>query len=324
MPLLNWNREPRQAQAPRPAYHPAAGGRVSVEVLPFDPELAPGLATEPPARSGIFEACANSRCRSTRVKLWLGLRGAVFEGRWCCSPGCMRAQLELAFGREMHLRSAAAEVHPHRIPLGLTMLEHGWITAAQLRAALDAQKATGAGRLGQWLVRQRAASEELVTRALGLQWSSPVMSAVHYDGEAIAALVPRLFVDAFGVLPLRVAAGKLLYLGFENRPDPVLAHAVERMSGLRVETGVVQDSVFRPAHEDMLAAQYPRAGLIETSSSLTLLDALLKAMEQARPVDACLARVHDCLWLRIWLRPQKGAVPQCGTVEDLICSVGAH
>ena len=59
-------------------------------------------------------------------------------------------------------------------------------------------------------------------------------------------LLPRLFVDAFGALPLRVAAGKLLYLGFEDRLDPVLALAVERMSGLRVESGLVQESLFAP------------------------------------------------------------------------------
>ena len=54
--------------------------------------------------------------------------------------------------------------------------------------------------------------------------------------------MPRLFVDAFGALPLRVAAGKILYLGFEDRLDPVLALAVERMTGLRVESGLVQES----------------------------------------------------------------------------------
>ncbi len=35
------------------------------------------------------------------------------------------------------------------------MLEQGWITQRQLRAALEAQKAAGSGRLGHWLVRQQ-------------------------------------------------------------------------------------------------------------------------------------------------------------------------
>jgi len=59
----------------------------------------------------------------------------------------------------------------------------------------------GAGRLGHWLERQQGVSEQLVTRALGLQWSCPVMPLEFHDAEALAVLVPRLFVDAFGALP---------------------------------------------------------------------------------------------------------------------------
>jgi hypothetical protein len=46
----------------------------------------------------------------------------------------------------------------------------------------------------------------------------------------------------------------------------------------------------------------------------------MKAVERARPVEARLARVHDCLWLRMWLCPQRGALPEVGSVRDLIAS----
>lgn len=224
----------------------------------------------------------------------------------------------------MDTRLSAPEVHRHRIPLGLAMLEQGWITAAQLREALEAQRAAGAGRLGQWLVRRQAASEELVTRALGLQWSCPVLGAEFHDAEAMTGLLPRLFADAFRALPLRVAAGRILYLGFEDRPDPVLALAIERMSGLRVESGLVPGPEFRPAHARLLSARYPRAGLIEASSDISLAGALAKAMERTRPAEARLVRVRDCLWLRLWLRPQSGPWPEPDSIEDLICSTGGR
>ena len=111
---------------------------------------------------------------------------------------------------------------------------------AQLRAALAAQRTAGGGRLGEWLVRQRSSSEEQVTRALGLQWGCPVLNMEFHNPEDLTALLPRLFIDAFGALPLRVAAGKILYLGFEDRIDPALALATERMTGLHVEAGLVQ------------------------------------------------------------------------------------
>ena len=97
-----------------------------------------------------------------------------------------------------------------------------------------------------------------------------------HDAEALTVLLPRLFVDAFGALPLRVAAGKLLYLGFEDRLDPVMALAIERMTGLRVESGLVQESLFRPAHARMLSARFPPVELVEAGSEPALAHALSK------------------------------------------------
>ena len=204
------------------------------------------------------------------------------------------------------------------------MLEQGWITPVQLRRALEAQQAAGGGRLGKWLVQQQGIAEQLVTRALGLQWSCPVLPVEFHDPEAMAVLLPRLFVDAFGALPLRIAAGKLLYLGFEERLDPVLAFAVERMTGLRVENGLVQGSLFRTAHGRALKAGFPRVELIEAVSEPAAVHALAKALERARPVESRLVRVHDCLWLRMWRRPQPGPLPERDQVQDLICSVGGR
>jgi hypothetical protein len=204
------------------------------------------------------------------------------------------------------------------------MLEQGWITSAQLRQALGAQRTAGAGRLGHWLVRQQGVSEQLVTRALGLQWSCPVMPMEFHDADALTVLVPRLFVDAFGALPLRLAADKLLYLGFEDRLDPVLALAIERMTGLRVECGLVQGSLFRLAHRRRLGSRFPKAELIEAASEAAMINALSRSIERAKPVESKLVRAHDLLWLRMWLRRQKGVLPEMASVEDLICSIGPH
>jgi len=275
-------------------------------------------------RSSLFETCANPDCGSGWLHLWRSRQAPVFEGGWSCSASCTAARVVAAVHRELDGRSLAAESHQHRIPLGLVMLEQGWITSGQLRQALDAQRVAKAGRLGQWLVRQQGVSEQLVTRALGLQWSCPVLPLEFHDAEALAVLAPRLFVDAFGALPLRMAAGQLLYLGFQDRLDPIVALAVERMSGLRVESGLVPESQFGPAHARMLSAKFPAVELMEAVSEQALAHALSKSIEQARPVESRLVRVHDCLWLRMWRRPQSGPMPERGSIQDLICSMGAH
>jgi hypothetical protein len=276
---------------------------------------------------GLLKACANGGCRSGWLHLWRNRSTPVFEDGWTCSPECTEASLRLAVAREMDIRGSTHESHRHRVPLGLLMLERGWITREQLRRALDAQKAAGSGRLGKWLILQKSSSEEMVTRALSLQWSCPVLPLEHHECSTLMAVMPRLFVDAFGALPLRIAGGKVMYLGFEESLDPILAFAVERMNGLRVESGLVRESRFRPTHRRVMDSRFPAVELVEAVSLSAAAHALARSVERIRPVASRLVRVHDCLWLRLWLRAQigpgsPGPLQDTDSVQDVICSIG--
>jgi len=273
---------------------------------------------------GLLESCSNPACRASWRQLLRPRATPVLEGGWACSEQCTRTLIAQAVRREMDGRATSPESHRHRIPLGLLMMRQGWITNEKLRKAVEAQKQAGTGRLGYWLVRQQGVDEQLITRALALQWGCPMLSMEFYEGDGLTGLVPRLFVDAFGALPLRIAAGKLLYLGFEDRLDPVLALALERMTGLRTENGVVQESHFRPAHTRLLRAPYPNVELIEAVSEPVLVDALVKRVERFKPVESRMVRVHDCLWMRLWRKHQQTIVPELDTVQDLICTIRSH
>lgn len=274
------------------------------------------------SRTGLFERCANPGCSSGWMHLWRNRSTPVFESGWTCSPECTRARLILAVRRELDGRSTARDGYRHRIPLGLILLEQGWITQAELRRALEEQKAAGTGRLGYWLMSQHAVSEQRLTRALGLQWSCPVLPLENHDSAYLAGAMPRLFVDAYAALPLRVAGGRVLYLGFEESLDPMLALAVERMTGLRVESGVVQSSLFLVAHSLMLKANFPSVELVEAASEAAAGHALARSIERSRPVASRLVRVHDCLWLRMWASPQQAPLPETGSISDVVCSIG--
>lgn len=310
MPLLIRRSVPRQEDFNPARLATAAHGATAMA----------GMNTPP--RRGILESCSNPGCSSGWLHLWRSRSAPVFEGGWCCSAACTGDRIRAALRRELDGRGSGAERHRHRVPLGLLMMEQGWISAVQLKQALEAQRAADGGRLGHFLVVRQGVNERLVARALSLQWSCPVLPLEFHDAAALSPLMPRLFVDAFGALPLRVAAGKLVYLGFEDRPDPVLALAVERMTGLRVESGLVAESQFRPARGRMLNAVFPTVELLEASSEPALVRALTRAVERAGPVESRLVRVHDCLWLRIWKRAQPGPLPEVGSVRDLIGSIG--
>ncbi len=309
-PPLPQPRRPRGAKPPMASRKAPAAGT-----------MGPNLA---PRRAGLFSTCSNPECDSGWLHLWRSRSGPVFEGGWACSSACIAARIEAAIHREMEGKRTDPVLHRHRVPLGLVMLEQGWISPEQLRHAIEMQRAAGRGKLGHWLALEEGISEQMVARALSLQWSCAVLPLEHHDPEAMAPILPRLFVDAFGALPIRVAAGAILYMGFDERPDPVTAFAVERISGLRVEPGLVPEGLFAAAHRRMLNAAYPRIELLEAPSESSLLRALTRAVERAKPVDAKLVRIHDCLWLRMWLRPQAGPVPETGGVEDVICSLAMH
>ena len=295
-----------------------------------NPVADPGLPS--PMRSaiaawpgrGLLETCCNPGCSTGWLHVWRSRTAPILEGGWTCSAACTAERLRAMVARECGGRGSAADRHRHRVPLGLLMLEQGWITAAQLRRALENQRRHGSGRLGQWLVAREGIDEQLVTRALGLQWSCPVLPLESHDPEGLSPLLPRLFLDACGALPLRVAAGRLVYLGFEHRIDPVLALALERTSGLRVETGLVQGSLFQPAHARMLQSAFPHVELLEAVSAPALVTALTRRIESTRPVESRLVRVHDSLWLRMWNRPQVREIPEAAAVQDVLCTIDGH
>ncbi len=269
----------------------------------------------------LLATCAHPGCASAWLHPLRSRSAPVFEDGWSCSAECSRARIHTAIAREMAGRSPERPVHRHRIPLGLLMLEQEWINQAQLRAALTAQKQAGTGRIGGWLIKQGAVKEETVTRALALQWSCPVLSCDCHTPGSLTAVMPRLFVDAFGALPLRFGGSGVLYLGFEGAPDPALALGIRRMTGLRVECGVIAESQFRPAVKGVLDAAFPPVSLIEAVSPAAAALTLAREVERTRPVASRLVRVHDYLWLRQWLRKPAGGVPEQDAIRDLVCSI---
>jgi hypothetical protein len=300
-----------------------ADGVDPIESLPIERSRPEGLDRRRRPKAGLFEVCANPGCRSGWLQLWRRRSVPVFESGWTCSAECTAARVHAAVVRELDGHSAGHESHHHRIPMGLLMLENGWITHTQLRKALEAQKEHGTGRLGEWLVKHGAVNEAMVTRALALQWSCPVLPIEFHDTAAMTSVMPRLFMDAYGALPLQVAGTRVLYLGFEASLDPVLALALERMTGMRVESGILQQSSFRPAHAEMLEAKFPTVELVQASSQSAAVRVLARSVERARPTASRLVRVHDWLWLRMFLHTQKMPLAENHAVQDIVCSIGA-
>lgn len=275
-------------------------------------------------RPEILGQCANPPCRSGWLHLFRKRGRPVFEGGWTCSRECTEMCLQLAVQRELGDHPSIGREGRHRVPIGLLMLEQGWITRSELRSALDHQRRSG-GRLGEWLVKRGSTDEATVTRALGLQWSCPVLSIDPRGSAAsVVGIMPRLFIDAFGALPIRIQAKKLLYLGFEASLDPALAYGIERMTGLRVESGIVQTSSFRSFQAQLLKQVFPPLQLAEAASASAAAHLLGKTLERTQPAASRLVRVHDFLWLRMFLSADSSPVfpSQMQSIRDCVCTIG--
>jgi hypothetical protein len=275
--------------------------------------------------------CGSDECSGRWTVPWRNRRRPVFEGQWGCSGRCVLAMARAAVRRE---RGDGLELenpvpHRHRVPLGLLMLAQGWITHPQLRKALEAQRESGSGRIGDWLQSECGLASEQIMRGLSMQWGCPVLTTEGFSPEAMALVMPRMFVEEFGLLPLRVAGSRILYVGFEERLDASAALAMEKMSGLKAESGLVEGTQFHAARSRLLESTSVEVRLETVSDKDILAGRMTAILEQQQPVASRLVRLHQYYWLRMWLEGgaagKTGSLPGTGEdVMDRIFVIGAQ
>jgi hypothetical protein len=186
---------------------------------------------------GLFSTCANPIAQRMAASVAKPFGHRSLKDKWSCSAAVPlrrsnRGAARIG-GQTQSIRRPPASCSSGSGDAGAG-LDH-------LRAvAPGAGSAAGAGRrsAGQLAGAPAGCSEEhLVTRALACNGTAPVLPLDFHDPEAMAPGAAAAFRRRLCGLPLRVAAGQILYLGFEDRLDPVVALAIERMTGLRVEAG---------------------------------------------------------------------------------------
>lgn len=273
--------------------------------------------------------CGSAECASGWTMPWRSRRRPIFEGQWGCSGRCVLTIVRAALRREAGdgAMAGTAVPHRHRVPLGLLMLAQGWITHPQLRQALEAQRQNGTGRIGEWLIAECGLEAEQITRGLSMQWNCPVLGVEGFSPETMARVMPGIFVERFGLLPLRVAGMRILYLAFEDCLDASAGFAVERMTGLKVESGVLNEVQFQTARNRLLQCDAVEMKLEAVSDLDTLAGRITAILEQKQPVASRLVRLHQYYWLRLWL--ERGTIGKTGNLpvsgedmRDYVFTVG--
>jgi hypothetical protein len=268
---------------------------------------APGAATKKK------RMCGAPGCHAWTLP-WKSRNRPIFEQEWGCSARCLSALVQAAVRRETGdgVRGGVDEVHRHRVPLGLVLLAQGWISHPQLQMALEAQKASGRGRIGDWLTQNCGLGEERIARGLGAQWNCPVLTMENFSPAEMALAMPKRLIAEFGQIPVRVAGSRLLYLAFEERMNAAVALGMEQMRGLKVESGLLPGTQFKTARAAVLAADAVPVQMKLASDRDALTAAIVQVLGQKQPVAARLVRVHQYYWLRMWL--ETGAMQGAGSL----------
>ena len=296
------------------------------------PSARPGML---PLRSMPQEAvnhvCGAEGCASAWRKPWKNRTRPIFEDEWGCSSKCIQKIVAATVRRETGEGvDADTTPHRHRVPLGLVLLAQGWITHPQLRAALDAQRNSGHGRIGDWLAESCGLDQQRITRGLGMQWNCPVFTTDGFTPGAMALVMPKRFVVEFGLVPLRVAGRSVLYLAAQDKLNAAPALAIEHMSGLKVESGLLGEARFQEVREGILAAESVPVTMGNVPDEEALALRITRRLEQGLPLASRLVRVHQYYWLRTWMEAEAfggtGTLPSTmGGVRDHLFTVGpAH
>jgi hypothetical protein len=259
------------------------------------------LATNPKNtlsdRTRWIDVCGNRECRTGWLQIFRSRSFPRFEEKWGCSAACMERIVADAVRSQIESWEPVPAERALRMPLGLILLSRGWISHRELQEALAAQRRTQNGRIGEWLHRLHGISEETITKALGIQWNCTVLPSGMPGLEFARWLIPALLRNRYGLAPLRQGSDRALYLAGKYRAEHSAARAMEHMLREPVHAAFLEDSAWSLADGD--AADTTELHLPGRDGVVASIRELI---EQCRPSDARLVRVHDHLWLRMWLR----------------------
>ncbi len=252
----------------------------------------------------MVQKCENPVCYHRRVLWPFGKAKSeriFLQGRWYCSPDCFENAVQEAFEQLLAVPESSQR-KSHRIPIGLLLLSRGMISDAQLKQALELQRARGNGRIGKFLQEIQAVSEQDITSGLAAQWGCsvyPLESAREF--RQCASLLPLALLENGHMLPVHyLRLQQTLYLAFVEGIDRTALYAVEQMLRMRTIPCVVTESAMIEALEELHTIG---------DAPTTIFDRRIEPHEMARTTrsyacqvgakDAWIARSGRFFWIRM-------------------------
>jgi type II secretion system (T2SS) protein E len=186
--------------------------------------------------------------------------------------------------------------------MGLLLLSHGVIDQNTLRDAIELQRTHQSGRLGHWLQKLGAVSEQQVTEAVARQWNCGVypLRADSLDAQTLD-LVPYPLLRSLRMLPVHHNLhARTLHIAFCDAVDYSALHVIEQMLEVKTVACIARESEIHSALQRMSALS-PSAGQIGKMNYETREMARIcrSRFFQADGKDAKALRCGPYIWVRI-------------------------
>lgn len=251
----------------------------------------------PPRR---LNNCSSPDCGNdpTIRKLWRATPSVRLHSSSLCFPECLEREL---CRRLQHTAAAPRreQVNSRRVPLGLLMLSRGELTHEQLHAALEAQRKTGTGRIGEWLQQLGYVRDVTVAAALASQWSCPVVKTI--PAGVGGCTIPFYLLKNFSMAPVHFSSDRLmLHMAFADKIEHRALFAIEQMMQCKTEACLTTRAEIDSA---LLRMEDQNA------SSEKLFEGVSDPVERTRIISSYISTLHatearvafcgELLWARI-------------------------
>ncbi len=250
-----------------------------------------------------------SQCRRTAT-IWHVIRHNPAEVHlkdlWYCSPECFEKATAATLFALRTSRPKHTEVR-HRIPLGLLMMSRGQVSHQQVQRALQSQRDSGRGKIGEWLEELGFSTEDQVIGALGVQWACPVFALDPKNVPSCAEMLPSRLLESLHIVPVHYASPtRTLYIGFSGDVDYAVLHAIEQILGCRTEACLVRRSSLQLILKQLCHNPRPFEIVFDQISTEEETARIVRGYtSKLRAEDVRIASCGDYLWLRLTGRQES-------------------
>lgn len=231
---------------------------------------------------------------------WARKEGIWLEERWYCSLDCFQAGIFQSLQRIAYAQPKSV-ARRNRLPLGLVLLSQGEITGEQLQEALQRQRTEGAGKIGEWLVKLGAVTEEQVTSALAAQQGCPLLALSQAQPVPETMYWPELLVQRYLAVPVLFSARRsALYVGFRERVDHGFLLSLEHMLGCRALPCILPPSAYlRQLEIGALAFRSESILIQERQDGVAMTRTIGNYAEQVHAQHCSLTCCDGLIWARL-------------------------